>query len=67
MFVSDSHLPTVLALVPRLKFLKMIVCMDELSDQARQIANEWAKHTNVKFLTFKQCKYRFLHFMVHIQ
>lgn len=53
-FVGSSHLPAILSLSPRLKFLKVVVCLDELKDEARLVASSWAKHHRLEFFNFRE-------------
>jgi hypothetical protein len=56
-FVSDLHLPSLLALAPRLKKLKMVVAFDEPNRETKHVITSWAKHRNLEYLTFKECEF----------
>ncbi|GJJ13334.1 hypothetical protein Clacol_007586 [Clathrus columnatus] len=53
-FLSANHISTLLNLSHRLKFLKIIISLDELSEQALRLATKWAKQCNVEFFTLAQ-------------
>lgn len=39
-----------------MKFLKIVVSLDELSEEALYLAVAWARQCNVEFFTLSQCK-----------
>ncbi|KIJ44209.1 hypothetical protein M422DRAFT_30387 [Sphaerobolus stellatus SS14] len=53
-FATTPHIPEVLSLAPKLKGLKVLVSMDELSDEARHVASSWAKHRGLEFFTLRE-------------
>lgn len=57
-FISANHLPTLLALAPRLSYLKVIVCIDELepSSDAALLSKAWASNLDIELFTFSECE-----------
>ncbi|KAF8516910.1 acetyl-CoA synthetase-like protein [Hysterangium stoloniferum] len=53
-FVSSPHLPSILALSSRLSHLKVVVVIDNMSDEAQHVASSWAKHRKVELLSLKE-------------
>ncbi|KAF9458659.1 hypothetical protein BDZ94DRAFT_1270171 [Collybia nuda] len=47
-FSTVDHIPTLLKLAPHVPMLKLIVCLDELSAEARTILKEWSATQNVQ-------------------
>ena len=46
-FASSQHIPTLIALGPKVPMLKMIVSLDELSPETRNVLNQWGKNQGI--------------------
>ncbi|KAF8509544.1 acetyl-CoA synthetase-like protein [Gautieria morchelliformis] len=53
-FVSNTHLPSILALAPRLKNLKIVVALDEPNPETRLVTASWAKQCNLEYFSLKE-------------
>ncbi|GLB35097.1 putative AMP-binding enzyme [Lyophyllum shimeji] len=47
-FSTADHIPTLLKLAPNVPILKLIVCIDDLTPEARKILTEWGAAQNIK-------------------
>ena len=56
MFVASQHIPTLLALAPRVPILKMIVSLDVLSEEARRILSSWGKALKIDIKELSESK-----------
>lgn len=53
-FVSQEHLPALIAVAPRCPHLRVIVSIDDLTDSARRVAGAWAKEYKLELYTMKE-------------
>lgn len=47
-FATEPHIPSLLKLIPQCPCLKMIVSIDDLSDEAKSIASNWAQAQGIE-------------------
>ncbi|KAG6874279.1 hypothetical protein C0995_001504 [Termitomyces sp. Mi166 len=53
-FSTSDHIPTLLKLASKLPFMKLIVCIDDLTPEAKQILTEWATSQNVQLKQLRE-------------
>ncbi|KAH0584041.1 hypothetical protein H2248_009615 [Termitomyces sp. 'cryptogamus'] len=53
-FSTSDHIPTLLKLAPKVPFVKLIVCIDDLLPEAKQILTEWAHSQNVQLKQIRE-------------
>ncbi|KAG7086620.1 hypothetical protein E1B28_002563 [Marasmius oreades] len=54
LFTTSDHIPTLLKLKPKVPMLKMIVSIDNLSEEAKRIAVEWGLSQGVKLMELRE-------------
>ena len=54
MFAASEHVPHLLKLSPKLPTLKMIISMDEASDDARRVLADWGKTRDIKIMAIEE-------------
>ncbi|KAG6889706.1 hypothetical protein C0992_004335 [Termitomyces sp. T32_za158] len=53
-FCTSDHIPTLLKLAPKVNFVKLIVCIDDLTLEAKQILTEWAASQNIQLKQLRE-------------
>ena len=54
-FTTSDHIPTLLKLKQKVPMLKMIVSIDDLSEDGKRILGEWGQTQNVKVTEMQEC------------
>ena len=54
MFAASEHVPHLLKLSPKLPTLKIIISMDDASDDARRVLADWGKTRDIKIMTIDE-------------
>lgn len=55
-FVTAQHLPTLLTLAPKVPMLKMVVSIDDLSEESRKVVTTWGKTIGVDIKELRECE-----------
>lgn len=53
-FSTSDHIPNLLKLAPRVPFLKLIVCIDDLPSGTKAVLTEWATDQNVRLQELRE-------------
>lgn len=61
-FATSQHIPTLLTLAPRAKMLKMIVCIDEISEETKSVLTSWGKVVGIDVKALEECMLYFYSF-----
>jgi hypothetical protein len=54
-FATAQHIPTLIALRPKIPGLKIIVSVDELVPQVKNVMRLWGKEKNIQIMDLTEC------------